>query len=326
MSRRIIERPAYATQICDSLREGREKALRTLSGGEALSRALSDVMDDAIRRMYEAVCSEVGGNFSGSDPSTPSLVILASGGYGRRELSPGSDIDITFVPSEEGHPLLDDVVRRMYLLLMDVVTVGAELKVGYSYRLIEECDGLEHPTQTSLLDARPVAGSVALAHRFSDALMEYLRPAAFAFHKDQERREAWEKLGGSVYVLEPNLKDGLGGIRDYQAAGWIARARYQLRSEMLWQELRGLRLLSDRDLEEIRQAREFLLTVRHQLHLVCGRQNDTLTAERQEIMAERLDFSSDGEGVPVVRFMRRVYEAMAVLHRAYLRISEACLD
>jgi [protein-PII] uridylyltransferase len=156
--------------------------------------------------------------------------------------------------------------------------------------------------------------------------MEFLRPAAFAFHKHQERREGWAKFGNSVYVLEPNLKEGVGGLRDFQAAGWIARARYHLRSDLLWQELRGQRLLTDPELDELLESREFLLRVRHQLHLLVGRQNDSLTADRQEAVAERLGFTADGEGVPVVRFMRRVYESMAVLHRTYRRISEVCLE
>lgn len=324
MSRRIVQRPEYAERICEQLRQDRERVIEEVTGGIALSHALSEVMDAAVRAIYEAVCDEVGISLDGRDPDSPSLVVLASGGFGRRELSPGSDIDITFVPSEEGHPQLDEVVRRMYLILMDAFTIGAELKVGYSYRLIEDCDGLEHPTQTALLDARPVAGSTALAHRFSDALMKYLRPAAFVFHKHQEREEAWEKTGGSVYVLEPNLKDGMGGMRDLQAAGWIARARYGIRSDRLWEELRGLRLLSDRDLNEVHQAHEFLLHVRHQLHLHCGRQIDTLTADRQEALAEKMGFSG-GEEIPVLRFMRQVYEAGAVIHRTYRRLSETCM-
>ncbi len=323
MARKMVERPAYATDICDRLRHSRATAIAEITGGEALSRALSDIMDDAIRAMLAAVCADVGVEVNGALPDATSLAILAVGGYGRRELSPGSDFDIAFVPSEEGHPELDEVVRRIYHLLMDVVTVGAELKVGYSYRLIDDLDGLEHPTQTALLDARAVAGSQDLAHRFGDELMLSLRPAAFAHHKHEERTTAWAKFDNSVYCVEPNLKDGPGGLRDYQAAGWIARARYGIRRPDVWTELRGLGLVSDRELREVREAREFLLQVRHHLHRLTGRQNDALTGDRQEALAQAI--IPPGAEVPVQAFMRRVYQAMETIHRAYCRISEACL-
>jgi [protein-PII] uridylyltransferase len=324
MPGRAIERPEYATVIRDRLREQRERALREISGGEALCHALSDIMDRAIRQMLEVVSHEAEVEVEGSDPSAPALVILATGGYGRYELSPGSDIDITFVPSEEGSPGLDEVARRMYHLLMDLITIGADLKVGYAYRLIDDCDGLEHPTQTALLDARPIAGSVALAHRFADALMDHLRPAAFAYHKAEERKENWLKYGETVFCVEPNLKEGPGGLRDLQAAGWIARARYGIRNAALWPELRGLGLISDRELTETFAAKEFLLKVRHRLHQLSGRQNDTLSADRQEELAPLLGFES--EPVPVIALMHRVYDAMATIHRTYRRVSDACLD
>jgi [protein-PII] uridylyltransferase len=324
MSVRTVERPEFATAIRDRLREEREQALRDVTGGEALGHALSDIMDRAIRQMYDAVSKEAGIDAEGKDPNAPSLVILATGGYGRRELSPASDVDITFVPSEEGHSGLDEVARRMYLLLMDLFTIGADLKVGYAYRLIDDCDGLEHPTQTALLDARPVAGSVALAHRFADALMESLRPAAFAYHKDEERKERWAQFGDTVFCLEPNLKEGPGGLRDLQAAGWIARARFGVRGSALWPELRGLGLATDRDLSQIAEAREFLMAVRHRLHLLSGRQNDALTANHQETLAARMGYES--EPFPTAAFMHRVLDAMAGLHRFYLRVSETCLE
>src|SRR5205085_1623173 len=122
---RIVERPEFATEIRDRLREERERVIAETPGGEALCHALSDAMDRSIRQMFETVCSEVGLKIDANDPEAPALVILATGGYGRRELSPGSDIDIAFIPSEEGHAELDEVARRMYLLLMDLFTIGA---------------------------------------------------------------------------------------------------------------------------------------------------------------------------------------------------------
>ena len=135
------------------------------------------------------------------DAARPKISIVATGGYGRRELCPFSDIDVTFVVVEEEDEVLDAVVRQMFMLLMETFSQRSGLKVGYAYRTLSDVAQLDHQTLTSLLDSRVVAGSHGLAENFLQKVFRSIWPAAFVRQKVAERRQLGEKQGGySTYI------------------------------------------------------------------------------------------------------------------------------
>ena len=140
-------------------------------GGLQMSREFSDLTDAVIQRVYVIACRR-----SGANPETAALAIVATGGYGRRELAAFSDIDLTFVPYRDGDPTIDRTIREMFTLVMDVCIARCGLEVGYAYRLMEDCPQLDHQTTCGLLDARLVAGNNRLFIQFEDAYWSGFNP------------------------------------------------------------------------------------------------------------------------------------------------------
>src|SRR5262249_37654418 len=143
-------------------------------------------------------------------------------------LCPYSDIDITFIPQRDGDPLTDRLIRDMFTQVMDICIARCGLEVGYAYRLLEDCTSLDHQTSCGLLDARLVAGNNRLFIHFEDACWMGFNPTEFIFTKIEERAGSLAKWGQTVRVVEPQLKEGPGGLRDLQTAVWLTQAREQL--------------------------------------------------------------------------------------------------
>ena len=196
-------------------------ALSDPLGGVELMCAYSDLADGLVSRMFELALDE-------AEAETPEarrraqrgIAIAAVGGYGRREMSPFSDVDIAFIVGEEEDEAADLVVKRAFRALMDVME-GTGLSVGYSYRRADEVLHLPLETQTALLDARRNAGSAAVFGTFYTSLVRAVVPAAFVIEHVRARR----KPNGTPYVVEPDIKEGHGGLRDLHAARWIARVK-----------------------------------------------------------------------------------------------------
>ncbi len=245
-------------------REGLLEELRARPSGLAWARRHTDLVDAAVR----AACEEVG--VAGPDAN---LAVVATGGYGRRELSPWSDVDVTVVPLDDAAPDLDAGVRALYRALN--VAVGDELglELGYAYRLASDAPGLDATTQTGLLDARLVAGSPRALAALEEALAASFAPAEFLLAKLDERAATLARHGDTPSVTEPNLKEGAGGLRALHFENWV---RYAL----------GERARApDADFERV-------LLARNLLHLVAGRRHDVLTRARQGEIAAIL-----GEGL-----------------------------
>ena len=322
---------AFVEELANFIREERRRlreefASRPDIRGRAFCVRLTEVTDNILRRMFYAACTECGLSEDGVSPSGARMAVLATGGYGRRELAPFSDVDVTFAVSEEGDPNIDAAARKLFMLIMEVFTEKANLKVGYAYRLMEECADLDQQTQTALLDARWVAGNAELAKSFSEALAASLEPGVFVYHKKEEREKAWEKLGGTVYVTEPNVKEGVGGLRDFHAAMWAARVRYSIKEHDPIPALRKSGLLTPDDELQLSSALNFLLSVRQALHYRSGRMSDVLAMDKQDSVAEDLGFAPPvdvlaGDSQPPARLlMEQYYTHAANLHRICRRI------
>ncbi|HZT41882.1 MAG TPA: HD domain-containing protein [Chthonomonadaceae bacterium] len=322
-------------ELADYLRAGREQLLASLKaspnvepserptpnaqlpGGIAMARAFSDLMDAVITRMFHLACERAGVN-----PLQPPIAIVATGGYGRRELSPFSDIDITFIPQRDGDPQIDRVIRDMFTQVMDVCIARCGLEVGYAYRLLEDCVRLDHQTTSGLLDARLVAGSERLFIQLEDAFWMGFNPADFIFTKLEERERALAKWGSSPRVVEPQLKEGPGGLRDLQTMVWLTQAHSQLssarvRGERAFEMLVREGALSSDEAADLAEAKELLFRVRNALHALVGTARDELVITRQEAVAAALGYGGEGDGKapPVERFMADLYPALALVRR-----------
>jgi len=257
--------------------------------------ALADAYDRYFRERL-AEREPDGGPGAGS-------ALLAVGGYGRRELCPASDIDVLLVFAGETPAEAPELARFLFFPLWDL---GLEL--GHGVRSLDECLALakaDPQVLATFLDLRFVAGDEAVAEALSARLEhDVFAPGAAGFADwlaagNEVRRRTYGDAGG---MLEPNLKNGLGGLRDWHQVRWLlrlARAR-GADTTALAPELAAM----DAD------AR-FLLAVRNHLHRLAGRANDKLYFEFQERLAAALDFADDATGRGVERFLARLLRRMA---------------
>jgi [protein-PII] uridylyltransferase len=239
------------------------------------------------------------------------LSMGAVGSYGRRTLSFHSDLDIRIVADDERaaqglseallYPLWDAGVAIGH----QVVTIAGVIELARE----------DLPTATSLLDWRPIAGNEAMVRRLSDkayaALFDLGNIQKFLVALDERVKERVERYGGSVYLLEPDVRNGAGGMRDFDVVHWIASARFRVASV---RDLVDRGVIIHREWVPIERAIKFLAQARNLLHLFSGRRNDRLTFERQEQVAEALGYGNDGPAVE--RFMSDYYRHARVLTQA----------
>ena len=313
------------------LRDGRSKLHASVLGGAGgieSARAYSDLVDAVLHRMFRIACERAGQQSAERIP----LCIVATGGYGRKELCPHSDIDITFIPYKDGDAEIDRVVKEMFTLLVRVFMDANSMSVGYAYRLLPDCANLDHQTTSGLLDARLVAGSDRLFIQFEDEFWSLFNPAEFVFTKLTERAAQREKSGGTPRVVEPQIKEGPGGFRDLQVAAWLTQAVHSLpatkaRGERCWEMLQRHSGLTESESGELRAAKELLFRIRNALHILTGAERDQLVVTRQEEVAGALGYakSKDPEDIPPVeRFMSDFYDRTGAVDRICSRISAHC--
>lgn len=305
---------AYLTEARLQLREN----WTPQKGGKAWAQAHSDLLDALLRRLLSLASERSGQGHQG-------VALLATGGYGQRTLAPYSDVDLTFLVDRDDDP---PILREAFRLVMDVLMAGAKIKVGYAYRHISEIGGdrLDHQTQTALLSARLVAGDGALFARFDRIYAPGLHIADFLFRKISERERIRQKVAPSPFVVEPEVKEGAGGLRDVQTALWMARARFDKTGDSLWRELVRRHILTPNEKTRLQEAREHLYTVRNLLHLLANERRERLTAPRQEEIAAKLGFQGENDLPPVEAFMRRHYTCAQDIYDLSEKIMSRCLE
>jgi [protein-PII] uridylyltransferase len=250
--------------------------------------------------------------------------LVAQGGYGRRELNPHSDVDLLFLYPWKINPFVQSVTERVLYTLWD-----AGLQVGHAVRTVNESIRLaahDMEVKTSLLDARYLAGDRSLFAEFEKATQDYLvqrNGQRFIRDKLQENRERHERYGGSVYLLEPEVKEGEGGLRDIHAALWIAKVRCNVQG---FEDLVEKGFLSAKELEDLYRGRDFLWRVRNELHFSSGKHQDQLTFEEQERVAPALGFKDEGKVKAVEAFMRSYYMHASEVSRLATLILNRVLD
>lgn len=235
------------------------------------------------------------------------LALMAMGGYGRGELAPASDVDLLFLTSVQADKDTTQMIEMMLYTLWDM-----GLSVGHATRSLRQhikSAQDDITIRTACLEARFLAGDADLAKvmmkRFDKDIVKG-SVAAFLNAKLDERESRLERIGTQRYVVEPNVKDGRGGLRDLHTLFWIARYAYQAKTPMQMME-RGI--LSRGELRSFSQAQRFLWSVRVHLHLRARRMDDHLTFDAQMDIAPLLGFKNRSGLKEVERFMRRYHLA-----------------
>lgn len=252
------------------------------------------------------------------------IAVLAVGGYGRAEMAPQSDVDLLFLTPWKITPWAESVIETMLYLLWDL-----KLKVGHASRTVEDCIrlGREDITiRTALLEHRFIAGFEPLATELADRLWGELFQATgaeFIEAKLAERAERHKRQGGQRYVLEPNVKEGKGGLRDLQTLYWIGKYLHRVPTA---EGLVGAGLLSRDEYDSFARAEDFLWAVRCHLHFITRRPTDQLTFDLQVEVASRMGYADQGGRRAVEVFMQDYFRhatRVGELTRVFLTELEA---
>ncbi|SLN53135.1 Bifunctional uridylyltransferase/uridylyl-removing enzyme [Aquimixticola soesokkakensis] len=216
------------------------------------------------------------------------IAVLAVGGYGRREMSPFSDVDLLFLSPAKITGRMENLIESMLYMFWDL-----HLKVGHASRTVKECLTLgreDFTIRTAMLELRFLAGDLALKEKLLTRLRtELFRSTGpeFVTAKLEERTERLKKQGNQRYVVEPNVKEGKGGLRDLQSLYWIAKYVNDVRVAA---DLVDLGVFTREEYAQFRQAENFLMATRNALHLAANRGMDQLTFDMQPEVAERLGY------------------------------------
>lgn len=260
------------------------EALRSRPSGMAWCARHSDFVDRVLQDLFTEVLAGY------DDP--PRLALIATGGYGRRELAPYSDLDLTLSPLDDTHPQVDRIVKDLFNGIRDVCVEGLGYKVGYTYRLVPDVPGLDAATRTALMDARQVAGESDCHDAIQEALWQDFPAADFIIAKIKEREYHLAKTHETPLVTSPHLKEGAGGLRSLQAANWIRMA------------------LNERPLRQT-AAYDAVLRARNLLQVLAQRQAEQMSLEKR-VEAAGLERRQPNE------YATRLVEAMTELHEAWL--------
>ncbi len=242
--------------------------------------------------------------------------MIALGGYGRQEQCLHSDIDVLLLFEKTVPPEAEQLIREMLYPLWDL-----GLEVGHATRSIKDCLRLatdDIDVMTALLDARFLCGMSTLYAQLRERLNQFLsggRTRKIVTALVQRNQDRHDRFGDSSYLLEPNLKDGQGGLRDYHTLLWIARVRSKIVQP---RDLEFLGYLSYDEFLQLNRALEFIWKVRNHLHHLARRKFDQLYFEHQQTLAERLKFN-DTLGQPAVeRFLSKLHSEMAFIKQTNL--------
>jgi [protein-PII] uridylyltransferase len=290
----------------DRIADGRRKAEVMLledGSGTACARRLSHLIDEIIRQLYAFAATRV---YRATNPSSAErMAIVAVGGYGRGTLAPGSDIDLLFLLPYRQTPWGEQIVEYILYMLWDL-----GLKVGHATRNIDECVRLSRSDttiRTTILEARFVWGEAPLYEellRRFDKEVVVQTGTDYVQAKLAERDERHAKAGESRYLVEPNVKDGKGGLRDLQTLYWIAKDFYRVRTG---EELVTAGVFTRREHNLFIKAEDFLWAVRCHMHFLTGKAEERLHFDLQREIAERLGYTSHPGMSAVERFMKHYF-------------------
>ena len=287
----------------DAMAGGRDEIRRRFDRREArgaeAARAQAFLADHIVRIIYDFA---TGHAYPAANPTEGErLCVAAVGGYGRGELAPHSDIDLLFLLPFKVTARQEQVIEYVLYMLWDL-----KLKVGHATRSIDDCLRLARrdlTIGTALLEARYLWGE----RKLFDELRQRFRTSGnpeFVEAKLAERDARHKRMGDSRYILEPNIKEGKGGLRDLQTLYWIAKYLYKVDYAS---ELVDRGVLTEREAHRLARAHRFMWDVRCHLHYLAGRGEDRLTFDFQPEIAARLAYRDRAGARGVERFMKHYY-------------------
>jgi [protein-PII] uridylyltransferase len=270
--------------------------------GTEVCHLISDMIDELNNKLFRTIIYDLAG---GGD-MLEHISLVAVGGYGRGELNPFSDIDIMFlhdgtIPTAT----VEDIAQKLLYFLWDM-----RLDVGYSVRMIADCVEMaaaDGTVKTALMDSRFCAGSRKLFDALIKIIFGQILPKSsdkFIKEKIADMNIRRDKYGSTVYLLEPNLKEGEGGLRDLQTAMWVARVKYKFSDP---RELIMKGIVVDEELDTYNAALDYLWRIRNELHYYSGRKNDQLTFDAQVHLAGFMGYRNRDQVLAVEDFMRDYY-------------------
>jgi [protein-PII] uridylyltransferase len=278
--------------------------------GREICQARATILDELLRHLWASACASLSPQ---AQKEFPPIALVAIGGYGRAELNPHSDIDFMFLHNGQvavGRPLphLSRLIDGVLYPLWD-----SGLKVGHAVRSIDECVTIANTdmqSKTSLIEARLIVGSEVLFKKLQKAVVakcvtgfedKYIAARA----EDQSARHS--KYGNSACMQEPNIKNGCGGLRDFQNLIWMAFFKYHTHT---LQDLQTQEFVSEAERKQLEAAYDFLLRVRTELHYEVPRPLDVLGKNLQPAVAHALGYHDRSPSKRIEKFMRDLYTHM----------------
>jgi [protein-PII] uridylyltransferase len=299
------KRPLYFSGSKRFLSDYREEIKKLHDGGATgteICHLISDMMDELNNKLFRTIIYDL----AGGDSMLGHISLIAVGGYGRGELNPFSDIDIMFLhDGSMPTATVENIAQKLLYLLWDM-----RLDVGYSVRTIADCVEMaatDGTVKTALMDSRYCSGSRQLFDNLHKVIFNQILPKSsdkFIKEKMSDMKVRRDKYGSTVYLLEPNLKEGEGGLRDLQTAMWVARVKYKFSDP---RELIMKGIVVDEELETYDAALDYLWRIRNELHYYSGRKNDQLTFDAQVHLAGFMGYRSRDRVLAVEDFMRDYY-------------------
>jgi [protein-PII] uridylyltransferase len=296
-------RKAAVEVFTEALARGAEVARAELeSGGSGIACGahMAFVEDEILRAVHAAVSKYIAPR-----PGPVGLCVVAVGGYGRGALAPGSDIDLLFLLHGQDRAQEEAVVEAMLYFLWDL-----KQKVGHATRTVDEClrqAKADMTIRTTLLETRFILGDPVLLDtlltRFDHDIVRN-SAAEFVAAKLAERDQRLQRAGMSRYLVEPNVKEGKGGLRDLNTVFWIAKYAYRVRDA---ESLVAAGLFSEAELRLFRRCESFLWAVRCHMHFHTGRAEERLSFDLQRVIAQKLGFKARSGLSAVERFMKRYF-------------------
>jgi [protein-PII] uridylyltransferase len=285
------------------------------ASGVEIARGRAEIMDAMLVRLFDAAMNSYAAD---QGPAPTAVALVALGGYGRSELCPLSDIDVMLLyPTKTKlsaiKPFEEHLSRGIFYVLWD-----CGLKVGHSTRTVEQVFAEARrniETKTGLLEARCIAGSTALYETFDEAYRNFYlseSPKDYILARLADQAQRREKFSNTVFNQEPDVKSGVGGLRDYQSAVWMTRVKLGIRD---LSELVAQNHLKQEEWAQFNRAYDFMLRVRNDLHFVSTRPTDILSLDVQPRLAWDMGYNHPDPLRRVEEFMQEYYRAAQAIYR-----------
>jgi [protein-PII] uridylyltransferase len=308
---RVAACKAFLRESMAALRESHDHG----ASGVTVASGRAAIIDAMISRLFDHA---IGLYAQARGPTPAAVSMLALGGYGRSELSPWSDIDVMFLYPAKSKPAVVEPFQAHLTQEVLYPLWDCALKVGHSTRAVDEVfkqANKEIMTLTSLLESRYVAGSAALCDSFLLAYRNFYTtddPKGYILARLEDQAARRAKYGNTVFNQEPDIKNGVGGLRDYQNALWMARVKLGI---VKIDELVAAGHLTAPETGDFNRAYDFLLRVRNELHFESVRPTDILNLDSQPRVALNLGYTQEALLARVEWFMQDYYRCAQVIYQ-----------